>query len=81
MSKTNMLRLPGVLHESGHRRSTLNSLMAEGLWPKPVKLAPRCVGWPADEVAAVNAARIAGKSEDEIRRLVVNLEAARASAR
>jgi prophage regulatory protein len=35
------------------------------------------VGWPANEVAALNAARIAGKSDDEIRQLVRKLEAAR----
>ena len=40
----------------------------------------RAVGWPTTEVAAINAARIAGKSEVEIRELVAKLEAARKSA-
>jgi prophage regulatory protein len=35
------------------------------------------VGWPSSEVAAINAARIAGKTDDEIRALVVKLEEAR----
>jgi prophage regulatory protein len=35
------------------------------------------VGWPASEVAAINDARIAGHPDDEIRALVVKLEAAR----
>jgi prophage regulatory protein len=35
------------------------------------------VGWPASEVSAINTARIAGKTDDEIRVLVVKLEAAR----
>jgi prophage regulatory protein len=35
------------------------------------------VGWPAHEVAALNAARIAGKADAEIRALVTHLEAAR----
>jgi prophage regulatory protein len=47
------------------------------LWTKQVNLGTRCVGWPAGEVSALNAARIAGKSDDEIRALVVKLEAAR----
>jgi prophage regulatory protein len=40
-------------------------------------LGARAVGWPANEVAALNAARISGKSDSEIRDLVVKLEAAR----
>jgi prophage regulatory protein len=35
------------------------------------------VGWPASEVTALNAGRISGKSNEEIRDLVVKLEAAR----
>ena len=40
-------------------------------------MGPRCVGWPANEVEALNAARIAGKADDDIRALVLKLEAAR----
>lgn len=49
-------------------------------WPRPVRLGERAVGWPASEVAALNAARIAGKTDQEIRALVVKLEAARKAA-
>jgi prophage regulatory protein len=35
------------------------------------------VGWPAAEVAALNAARIAGQPDEEIRTLVARLEANR----
>ena len=38
---------------------------------------PRAVGWPADEVSDLIAARIAGQSDEEIRELVRRLEAAR----
>jgi prophage regulatory protein len=38
------------------------------------------VGWPASEVSALNAARIAGMVDTEIRALVSTLEAARKSA-
>ena len=54
--------------------------IAQGLWTKQVSLGPRCVGWPAHEVAALNAARIAGKTDEEIRALVLKLEAARKAA-
>lgn len=36
--------------------------------------------WPAQEVAALNAARIAGKPDADIRELVTKLEAARKAA-
>jgi prophage regulatory protein len=76
----NILRLPAVKSESGYSRSTIYLRIAQGLWTRPVSLGPRCVGWPAVEVAALNAARIAGKTDEEIRALVVKLEAARKTA-
>jgi prophage regulatory protein len=72
-----ILRLPAVKAESGASRSTIYLRIQQGLWPKPVRLGPRSVGWPASEVSAINTARIAGKTDDEIRVLVVKLEAAR----
>ena len=72
-----ILRLPAVKAETGASRSTIYLRIQQGLWPKPVKLGPRSVGWPASEIAAMNAARIAGKSDDEIRALVVKMEAVR----
>ena len=75
-----IFRLPAVKSESGYSRSTIYLRIAQGLWTKQVSLGPRCVGWPRHEVAALNAARIAGKSDDEIRTLVTKLEAARVQA-
>jgi prophage regulatory protein len=76
-----ILRLPSVKSESGLSRSTIYLRIAEGLWTKPVSLGARAVGWPSEEVAAINAARIAGKTDDEVRTLVVKLEASRKSAK
>jgi prophage regulatory protein len=39
------------------------------------------VGWPSDEIDAINSARIAGKTDEEIRALVVKLEADRKVAK
>ena len=75
-----ILRLPAVQSESGYSRSTIYLRIAQGLWTKQVSLGPRCVGWPAHEVAELNATRIAGKTDNEIRELVVKLEAARKTA-
>jgi prophage regulatory protein len=75
-----ILRLPTIKAETGLSRSSIYLRISQGLWPKPVSLGARAVGWPADEVSALNAARIAGKSDNEIRGLVAKLEAARAEA-
>jgi len=79
MSQT-IYRLPSVKSESGLSRSTIYLRISQGLWTKPVSLGARAVGWPSGEVAAINAARIAGKPDEEIRALVVKLEAARKAA-
>ena len=72
--KRTILRIPAVKFESGLSRSTIYQRIAEGLWTKPVSLGARAVGWPSDEVEAINSARIAGKTDEEIRTLVVKLE-------
>ncbi len=72
-----ILRLPAVKTNTGLSRSTIYLRVAQGEFPKPVSLGGRAVGWPASEVAALNSARIAGKSNAEIRDLVAKLEAAR----
>ena len=73
MSQT-ILRLPSVKSISGLSRSTLYLRIAQGLLTKPVSLGGRAVGWPAQEIALLNAARIAGKSNDDIKELVAKLE-------
>lgn len=78
--KNAILRLPAVTSASGYPRSTLYLRINQGLWTKPVHLGERSVGWPAHEVEAINAARIAGKSEEDVRALVAMLEAARKTA-
>jgi prophage regulatory protein len=72
-----ILRLPILLDRIGHSRSTLYQRIADGLWTHPVAIGLRAVGWPDFEVSALIAARIAGKSEAEIRELVIKLEVAR----
>jgi prophage regulatory protein len=75
--KRTILRIPAVKSESGLSRSTIYLRISQGLWTKPVSLGARAVGWPSDEVEAINTARIAGNTDDEIRVLVKKLEAAR----
>ncbi len=75
--KSIILRLPAVKFQSGLSRSTIYMRITQGLWTKPVSLGARAVGWPSNEVDAINVARIAGKSDNEIRDLVSKLEAER----
>jgi prophage regulatory protein len=75
-----LLRLPAVKAQSGYSRSTIYLRMSQGLWTKPVSLGARAVAWPAGDVAALNAARIAGKSDAQIRALVLKLEGLRPAA-
>lgn len=79
-SSFTILRRPQVQQETGYSRSTIYARIAQRLWPKPVSLGPRSVGWPAREVAMLNAARIAGLTDSRIRDLVRELESARRSA-
>jgi len=76
MPKT-ILRLPSVKSESGLSRSTLYLRITQGLWTKPISLGGRSVGWPASEVPPLNTARIAGKTDEDVRVLVRLLEAGR----
>lgn len=73
-----ILRKPEVKAETGWRSdASVSKAVRDGLLTKPVQLGPRSVGWPDNEVKAINAARIAGKSEDDIRALVTRLHAKR----
>ncbi len=72
-----ILRLPAVLRARGRSRSTHYLDIQQGLFTCPVSIGARAVGWPEQEVVALNEARIAGMSEAEIRALVACLVAAR----
>ena len=80
LAANTIVRRNVVEAETGYSRSTIYLRISQGLWPRPVTLGSRAVGWPAREVAAINAARIAGRSDPEIRSLVARLEAARTNA-
>lgn len=75
-----ILRMPAVKAETGHRsHASIYNAIRAGLFTKPVSIGERSVGWPDYEVRAINAARIAGKSDDELRDLVNRLHAERAA--
>jgi prophage regulatory protein len=78
MSPERILRFPEVKRLSGLSRSSIYFRISEGLFPRPILLGRRMVGWRELEVAAVNAARIRGATDDEIRALVHELDTGRA---
>lgn len=72
-----ILRVRSVTMKRGRSRSAHYLDIQNGLFTRPVKIGARAVGWPGDEVEILNAARIAGKTEDEIRSLVAMLHGRR----
>lgn len=79
-SELTIIRRKQAEAATGYSRSTIYLRISQGLWTRPVSLGARAVGWPAIEIDALNAARIAGKTDEQIRALVLKLEAARSSA-
>ena len=47
---TQILRRRQLEEQLGLSRSSIYKMVADGLFPKPIKLGPRAVGWRADEV-------------------------------
>ena len=74
----NIWRIETCKAATGYRSSaSIYNLIKQGLWPKGVSIGMRSVGWPSDEILAINAARIAGQSDDQIRELVKRLHTKR----
>lgn len=58
-------------------KPTIYAWISAQLLTPPVKFGAKSSAWPASEVNSILAARIAGKSDDEIRALVIELTEAR----
>jgi prophage regulatory protein len=74
-------RIPEIKRWMGKGRSSIYQDTKDGLLPPFVKLGPRAVGLPQNELEAINAARVAGKTPAEIKALVRRLVSERATAR
>ena len=72
-----LMKTPDVCAATGMKRPTLYEHMAKGTFIRPVKLAPKLAVWPKDEVAQINAARVRGATDDQIRALVIEMTEAR----
>jgi prophage regulatory protein len=73
-----ILRMPAVKIRAGHRSdASIYNAIRDGLFTTGVAIGQRAKGWPDYEVDAIVTARIAGKSNDQIRELVKALHAKR----
>ncbi len=74
-----LFRLGRVLEMRGDTGKTkLYGEIKDGAFTPPIKLGGRASVWPENEVAALNAAAIAGFTKEQIRALVKQLLAKRA---
>jgi len=72
-----LLRLKKVNAVTGMSRSWIYEAIRRGEFPAPIQLGARAVAWDSASIAAWQVARIAGKSDEEIRALVAQLHGAR----
>jgi prophage regulatory protein len=72
-----LMRLEQALQYTGEKRSSYFAKAAAGLMPRPVKIGARATAIPMRELEAVNAARIAGQTDEEVRTLVASMHAER----
>lgn len=73
-----MARIKQACDATGETRSTFYSKAAAGLLTRRIKIGPRAAAVPVRELAAINAARIRGESDVQIKALVARLHAERA---
>ena len=77
--KLTFLRVREVKERTGKSRSSLYKDITDGLLTKPLRIGVRAVAWPEHEIEKIMQARLAGMDDAGIRRLVVDLMAARTS--
>jgi len=71
------LRFPQVSERTGRTRPSLNYLIQNGQFPRPIKVSARAAAFPEYEVEAVMNAQIRGFSVDQIKGLVSQIHAQR----
>lgn len=68
-----LIKLERALYLSAISRSTFYQNIKLGLMTPPVSLSVHSVAWPEHEIDAINKARVASKSDAEIKLLVLDL--------
>lgn len=73
-TQINLIKLNKVLDMTCLTRSAFYSYINKGLIPKPIKIGERSVAWVESEISEIIKARVAGKSNDELKGIVQQLE-------
>ncbi|UJF21500.1 helix-turn-helix transcriptional regulator [Shewanella sp. OMA3-2] len=68
-----IIRKPDVINETGLSKSTLYNRIKDGLFPPPISLGARAVGFVKSECEAVINAMIAEQTPEQIKSLVITL--------
>jgi prophage regulatory protein len=68
-----VIRKPEAICLAGLSRTSLYEQSRKGLFPKPISLGERAVGYLEHEVQTVIAARSVGKTDQELREIVKSL--------
>jgi prophage regulatory protein len=76
MTNPRLIRLPDVTGLMGLKTTAIYAEINDGVLSPPIKLG-RTSLWPEHEIVAVVAARIAGHTDEEVRKLVTDLVAER----
>lgn len=76
-TKVNFLRLPDVLRRAAVSKATFYDRRAKRLFPQAILVGRRAAAYIEHEVDEVLAAQARGATDDELRDLVRELEAAR----
>lgn len=71
--KSRIIRKHQVMELIGCSKSTLYNRVKDGLWPTPISLGARRVGFVLFECETVLSAMIAGKTSEQIKQLVQSL--------
>ncbi|WP_065978093.1 helix-turn-helix transcriptional regulator [Pseudoalteromonas lipolytica] len=72
-----IIRRTTVLENTGLSKSTLYNRLKEGVFPPPISLGARAVGWVESECEKVIQAMVAGYSEQQLKDLVQEIVASR----
>lgn len=67
-------RFPEVMNKTGLPRSSIYAQIGLGLFPKGIKLTARARGWSDGEIDEWIEAKLKGASNEEIAKLVSDLE-------
>lgn len=73
-----LLKKSEVLEKTSLSHSSIYGLIREKTFPQPVKIGKRSA-WPQSEVDTICAAWLRGADDDELRKIVAEIDAARKS--